>query len=127
MHRPERRLDILAVERVAGRNDEYRHVLAERLGDAGIGVLDPRPVLGREHAVLFSLPDARKPVGDADPDALLAAQDGPDIERRAGLDQRVARVAGKKFRPLAPEDLRNDIRAVHNVRSLKNVVCFCGA
>ena len=52
-------------------------------------------------------------VGDADADALLPAQDRPDVDRGAGLDQRVARIAGQKFRALALEDFGNDSGAVH--------------
>jgi hypothetical protein len=71
--------------------------------------------LGREHAVLSAAPDAGKTVRHAHADALLSAQDRPDVELRAGFDQGIARIAGKKRRPLAPEDFRNDIGPLHGV------------
>ena len=42
-------------------------------------------------------PDAAIAVGHAHPDPLLPAQNRPDVERGAGLDQRVAWIAGQKF------------------------------
>ncbi len=49
-------------------------------------------------------------VGDADADALLPAQDRTDVERGAGLDQRIARIAGEEFGALALEDFGDDVR-----------------
>ncbi len=49
-------------------------------------------------------------VRDADADALLPAQDGADVERGAGLDQRIARIAGEELRAFALEDFGDDVR-----------------
>src|SRR6185295_7096775 len=94
---------ILPRQRQATGDDEQRHVLGVGLGDARIGVLDARSGLGREHAVLPAALDAAVAVGETDADALLPAQDRPDAERRAGLDDLVARIAGQKLRALALE------------------------
>src|SRR5262249_25033989 len=94
-------------------NHQHRHVLGVGLGDAGKGVLDAGAGLRREHAVAPAALDAAVAVGHADADALLPAQDRPDVERGAGLDQRIARIAGEKLRALALENLGNDFGAVH--------------
>ena len=108
-HRPE----ILPRQRQAAGDDQQRHVLGVGLGDARIGVLDAGAGLGREHAVLLAALDAAVAVGETDADALLPAQDRPDAERRARLDDLVARIAGQEFRALALEDLGNDCGPVH--------------
>src|SRR6185295_20395395 len=64
---------------------------------------------------LLAALDAAVAVGEADADALLPAQDRPDIQRRARLDDLVARIAGEEFGALALEDFCNDLRAVHGV------------
>ena len=63
----------------------------------------------------FFLPrfDAAIAVGDADADALLPAEDRANVDRRAGLDDLIARIAGEKFSALDLEDLGNDFGAVH--------------
>ncbi len=104
---------VLPLERIAGRNHQQRHILAEGLGDAGKGILDAGALLDGEHAVLLAAADAREAVGDADADALLAAQDGADIELGAGVDHRITRIAGEEFRPLALEDLGDDVGTIH--------------
>ena len=110
----ENRVAVLAVEPLAARQDQHRHVFRIGLGDAGKGVLDAGPGLGREHADAPSAVDPAVAVGEADPDPLLAAQDGADADRRAGLDQRVARVAGEELGPLALEDFGDCLGAVHD-------------
>ncbi len=109
----EGRLLIVAVGREARRDDQYRDVLRERLGDAGKGILDARPVLSGEDTVLPSLADAREAVGHADADALLPAEDGADVDLGAGVDQRVARIAGEEFGALALQDFGNELCTVH--------------
>ncbi len=110
---PEGRPDVLPLGRKAGRNDQHRHVLGIGLGDARERVLDAGTVLGREHAVLPAAPDARIAVRHADADALLPAEDRPDVELRTGLDQRIARIARQKGGSLALEDLGDDVGTVH--------------
>ena len=73
----------------------------------------PGPCLGGEYAILLAALDAGIAVGHADADALLPAQDGPDVERGAGLDQRIARIAGEELGSLAPENFGDDGGAVH--------------
>jgi hypothetical protein len=59
--------------------------------------------------------DARIAVRDTNADALLPAKDGAHVERGAGLDQRIARVAGQEARAFALEDLRDQSGAVHDI------------
>ena len=108
-HRPH----VLPRERQAAGDDQHRHILCIGLGDAGECVLDAGPACAREHAVPLATLDAGIAVGEADADALLPAQDRADVERRARLDDRVARIAGEELRALALEDFGDDLRAVH--------------
>ena len=111
-HRPH----VLPGERQAAGDDQQRHVLGIGLRDAGKRVLDAGAGLRREYAVALAALDAAVAVGKSDADALLPAQDRPDAQRRARLDDGVARIAGEEFGALALEDFGNDLRAVH-VRS----------
>jgi len=104
---------VLPRQRQAARHDQERHVLRIGLGHARIRVLDAGAGLGREHAVLLAALDAAIAVGEADADALLAAQDRPDAERGARLDDLVARIARQEFRALALEDFGDDLCAFH--------------
>ena len=113
----EYRAHVLARQRQAAGDDEQGNVLRIGLGDAGEGILDAGSGLGGKHAVALAALDAAEAVGDADADALLPAQNRADVDRRAGLDHRVARIAGQKFGALALENVGNDFGAVH-VRSL---------
>ena len=64
----------------------------------------------------FSMPGpAWASVREADADALLPAQNRTDVERGAGLDQRVAGIAGEELRSLAPEDFGDDGGAIHGL------------
>ncbi len=112
-HRPH----ILPRQRQPAGDDKQRHVLGIGLRDAGKGIFDARSGLGGEHAILLAALDARIAVGDADADALLPAQDRADVDCRAGLDHRIARIAGEEFGALALENFGNDLRR-HSWRSL---------
>src|SRR4029079_15520050 len=70
-------------------------------------------MLGGENAVLPAGAHAGRAVGHAHAHALLAAEDRPDVEIGAGVDQRIARIAGEKLGPLALEDFGNDVGALH--------------
>ncbi len=109
----EHRVHVLACQRQARRDHQQRDVLGERLGDAGECVLDAGSGLRREHAVALAALDAAVAVREPDADALLPAQDGTDVERGAGLDQRIARIAGEKLGALALENFGDDGGAVH--------------
>ena len=98
----EDRPDILSRQRQPGRNDQERDVFGKGLGDAGKGVFDAGPGLGGEYAVALAALDTGIAVREADADALLPAQNRTDVERGAGLDQRVAGIAGEELRSLAP-------------------------
>src|SRR5262245_50237974 len=111
----EYRPDILSRQRQPGRNDQQRDVLGKGLGNAGKGVLDARSGLDGEYAVAPAALDAGIAVRQADADALLPAQDRTDVERGAGLDQGVARIAGEKLRSLAPKDFGDDGGAIHGL------------
>ena len=113
--RVEGRVAVLPGQRLAGRQDQHRHVLGIGLGDAGEGVLDAGAGLGGEHPVAAAAVDPAVAVGEPDADPLLAAQDRADADLRAGLDQRVAGIARQELRPLAPQDLGDRLRAVHHV------------
>jgi hypothetical protein len=108
-HRPH----ILPRQRQAGRNHEQRDVLGKSPGNAGEGVLDTRARLRGEYAVAFAALDAGVTVRQADADALLPAEDWAYVEGGAGLDQRVARIAGEKLRAFAPENFGDHGGAVH--------------
>ena len=110
---PEGRADILPLGREAGRNDQHRHVLGKGLRDAREGVLDAGAVLRGEHPVPHPAADARIAVRHADADALLPAEDRPYVDLGACLDQGIARIAGQEGRALAPENLGDDVGAVH--------------
>ena len=112
----EYRTYILPRQRQAAGNDEQGNVLGIGLGDAGKGVLDAGTGLGGEHAVALAALDARIAVGNADADALLTAQDRANVDRRAGLDHGIARIAGQEFRALALENFGNDFGAIHGFR-----------
>ena len=79
LHRVERGRREAAADAVAG-NEQYRNVVAEHLRRAGEAVLDPGPALYREHAGALAVGGAADAVGDAYPDALLAAYDRPDAD-----------------------------------------------
>jgi hypothetical protein len=105
--------DVLAFRRKAGRNHQHRHILGIGLRHAGEGILDPRPMLGGEDAVLLAGANAAEAVRHAHAHALLPAEDGTDVELGAGIDQRIARIAGEKLGPLALEDLCDDVGTFH--------------
>src|SRR5262249_6062441 len=109
----EDRPDILSGQRQPGRNDQERDVLGKGLSDAGKGVLDAGTGLGGEYAVALAAPDTGIAVRQANADALLPAENRTDVERGAGLDQRVAGIAGEELRSLAPKDFGDDGGAVH--------------
>jgi hypothetical protein len=109
----EGRRDVLAFRRKSGRDHQHRHILRIGLRHAGEGILDAGPMLGGKDAVLLARADAAEAVGHADAHALLPAEDGADVELGAGIDQRIARVAGEKLGPLALEDFCDDIGALH--------------
>src|SRR5262244_4551951 len=111
----EYRPDILSRQRQPGRNDQQRDVLGKGLGNAGKGVLDARSGLGGEYAVALAALDTGIAVRQADADALLPAENRTDVERGAGLDQRIAGIAGEKLRSLAPEDFGDDGGAIHGL------------
>jgi hypothetical protein len=111
----EDRPNVLSRQRQPGRNDQERDVLGKGLGDAGKGVFDAGPGLGGEYAVALAALDTGIAVRQADADALLPAQNRTDVERGAGLDQRVAGIAGEELRSLAPEDLGDDGGAIHGL------------
>src|SRR5215831_17440011 len=111
----EYRPDILPRQRQPGRNDQERDVLGKGLGNAGEGVLDAGSGLGGEYAVALAALDAGIAVRQADAHALLPAQDRTDVERGAGLDQRIAGITGEELRSLAPEDFGDDGGAVHGL------------
>ena len=94
-------------------NDEKGDVLGKGLRHAREGVLDAGARLRSEDAVALAALDAGIAVRQADADALLPAQNRPDVERRAGLDQGVAGIARKKLGPLAPEYFCNNSSTVH--------------
>ena len=79
----------------------------------GEGVLDTRPGLCGEYAVALAALDAAIAVGDADADAFLPAQDRTNVERGAGLDDLIARIAGKELGTFALENFGNNFGAVH--------------
>jgi hypothetical protein len=54
-----------------------------------------------KYAVSPPAANARIAVCNAYADALLTAQDGPDVELGTGLDQRIARIAAEKLGTLA--------------------------
>ncbi len=83
--------------RIALRDHQQRHRLAERLGDAAIGVLRTRAALHAEHAHLAALGEPRHGVGHVQADALLADDDGADVDRGAGLDQMIDRIGEEIF------------------------------
>src|SRR6516225_2329348 len=114
---PEGRADILPLRREASRNDQHRHVLGKRLRDAREGILDAGAVLRGEDPVLHPAADARIAVRHADTDTLLPAEDRPYVDLGTGLDQRIARIAGQEGRTLAPENLGDDVGAVHELGS----------
>jgi hypothetical protein len=106
---------VLPLERMPGRNNEHRHVLRIGLRDASEGVLDAGPVLRGEHPDLASAADAREAVRDADAHPLLPAQDRADVELGAGVDERIARIAGKELGSLSLQDFGHHLRAIHYV------------
>jgi hypothetical protein len=103
----------LSGQRQPGRNDQERDVLGKGLGDAGKRVLDAGTGLGGEYAVALAMPDTGIAVRQANADALLPAQNRTDVERGAGLDQRITGIAGEELRSLAPKDFGDDGGAVH--------------
>ena len=70
-------------------------------------------MLSGEDTVLASLANARETVGHRDAGALLAAEDRADVDLGAGVDQRIARVAGEELGALALQHFRNELRTVH--------------
>jgi hypothetical protein len=107
------RRDVLAFRGKAGRDHQHRHILRIGLRHAGEGILDAGAMLGGEDAVLLARADAAEAVGHADAHAFLPAKDRPDVELGAGVDQRIARIAGEKLGSFALEDFCDDIGALH--------------
>jgi hypothetical protein len=112
LHRVERRRREAAADAVAG-NEQYRNVIAEHLRCAGKAVLDPGAALHREHAGALAVAGAADAVGDADPDALLAAHDRPDADLGAGIDERLARIADQVLDPFSLENARDGLGNLH--------------
>ena len=104
---------VVLLQRVASRNDEHRHIFREGLRHAGEGVLNTRPLLDNEYAILAPAHHTCEPVGDADADALLPTENGTDVDLGRRIDQWVARIAGEKLRAFPPEDFCDDISPVH--------------
>ena len=65
------------------------------------GIFCARAILHGKHANPLTVGNARKAVGDADADALLPAQNGPDPNSRCRIDQRCGRVGAEKLYPFA--------------------------
>jgi hypothetical protein len=120
-HRPH----VLPRQRQSGGDDEQRNVLGKCLSNTGKRVLDAGAGLRGEHAVALAALDARIAVRQADADALLPAQDRTDVERRAGLDQRIARVAGEEICTLAPENFGDDRGSIHGVPPCRRGIVPC--
>src|SRR5262249_39067438 len=109
----EYRPHVLSRQRQPGRKHQQRDVLGKCLGNARKRILDARPRLRGKYAVALAALDAGIAVRHADADAFLPAENRANVERGAGLDQRVAWIAGEKLCALASEDFRDNGRPVH--------------
>ena len=89
-----------------------------RLRDAAECVLGARPVLHRENADGAAGGDAADGVRHMEPGAFLADDDGADIGRGRGLDDRVDRVADQELDTLSLQDFRYRRRTVHRLHAL---------
>ena len=92
-HRVVVRLDVRDAARVAHRQDEQRHRVAIRLGDAAERILGAGAVLHREHPDLLAAGQARHGIRHVQADPLLAHDDRPDAGARRELEDMIDRIA----------------------------------
>jgi hypothetical protein len=76
LHGSEKVKDLRSVARVTDGQQKHRHGIRVSRRDAGKRILGARPSLHGKHTDPFAVGDARETVGDADTDALLAADNG---------------------------------------------------
>jgi hypothetical protein len=111
--RAEERKHLGPIALVAERQDQDRDRVGERRGDAGKRVLGTGAVLHREDAETPPVGGPAEAVGDADADALLAAEHGPDPSGRRGIDYRRRRVRAEEFDAFALHDLGDRVDHFH--------------
>ena len=98
---------------VTARQQQQRYVVGEGLCRAGEGVLAAGALLHREDADAFAVGRPAEAVGYRHADPLLAAYDGPDPDRGAGLDKRLRREASEELGALHLQYLRYGFDAFH--------------
>ncbi len=111
--RREIRGDIQQLARVAARQHDDRHRVAEGLGHAAERVLGAGPVLHREHADALPRREAADGVGHVQADPLLADDDRADVFLGGGLDDLVDRVADEELDAFLLEDLGDGVGGFH--------------
>ena len=109
----EHRKHLRLLARMAERQEQHRHRIRERRGDAGERVLRARPVLHREHAGRAAVGDAGIAVRHVDADALLAADDRPQSACHRGLDHRRGRKAEQRGHAFAFQDFHDGLVCAH--------------
>ena len=113
--RVEVRTHINVAARIPGREHHDRHRIGIRLGHAPKGVLRARAVLHREHTNPLAGRDPADRVGHVQSRPFLAHDNGADVRRRGGLDDRVDGVSDEEGHALALEYLCDGGGHVHTV------------
>jgi len=98
--------------RAAGQQ-QHRDRIGERLGDAAIRVLDPRPRLHRADPQSPPVRRAAEAVGHVQQRLLGARDDRADAERRRRVDDRVVRVGEEVLDLLRLQDTRDRLGTIH--------------
>ena len=124
--RAEEREDLGAIALVAERQHEDRHRIGVRRGDAREGVLGAGSVLHREHAEAPAVGDPAEAVGDADADALLAAEHRSDAGGGRGVDDRCRRIRAQELHALALHDLGDRVDDFHRSLSFRGLDIYEG-
>jgi hypothetical protein len=109
--------DLGSLARVADRKQENGNRIGVGSRDAGKRVLGARSGLHGKHADAFAIADSGEAVGDADADALLAADYGANPGRSRGFDQRIGWIAGEELHGFAFENLADDVNDSHGTSS----------
>ena len=126
--RGEVRRDVQELARVAARQHDDRHRVAEGLRHAAERVLRARAVLHGEDADALAGGDAADRVRHVQADPLLADDDRADVVLGGGLDDLVDRVADEELDAFVLEDLRDGGGGFHGwLSSLAPARAGCSA
>ena len=109
----EHREHLRLIARMAQRQEQHRHRIGKRRGDAGECVLRAGPILHREHAGRPAVGNPGIAVRHVHADALLPADDRAQTARHRGLDHRRGGKAEQRGDAFALQNLHDGIGCAH--------------